>query len=82
MQALTKAIPDTAALLIVAPNALLILILFFAAREAWSRYRSRGEAAAASYYTVPASRRVLIAVVYVGVAAVCVLGMRAGYVNT
>jgi hypothetical protein len=31
---------------------------------------------------VAASRRVLIAVVYVGVAAVCVLGMRAGYVNT
>jgi hypothetical protein len=75
-------IAGLAALLIVAPNALLILILFFAAREAWSRYRSRGEAAAASYYTVAASRRVLIAVVYVGVAAVCVLGMRAGYVNT
>ena len=53
-----------------------------AAREAWSRYRSRSEAASASYYTVRASRRVLIAVVYVGVAAVCVLGMRAGYVNT
>jgi len=31
---------------------------------------------------VPASRRVLIAVVYVGVAAICVLGMQAGYVNT
>ena len=70
------------ALLIVAPNALLILILFFAAREAWSRYRSRGEAALASYYTVLPSRRVLIAVIYVGVAAVCVLGMQAGYVNT
>jgi Zn-dependent protease len=75
-------IAGLAALLIVAPNALLILILFFAAREAWSRYRSRGQAAQASYYTVPASRRVLIAVVYVGVAAVCVLGMRAGYVST
>ena len=75
-------IAGLAGLLIVAPNALLILILFFAGREAWSRYRSRGEAAAASYYTVAASRRVLIAVVYVGVAAVCVLGMRAGYVNT
>ena len=70
------------ALLIVAPNAILILILLLGAREAWSRYRSRGEAAAASYYAVPASRRVLIAVVYVGIAAVCVLGMQAGYVNT
>jgi Zn-dependent protease len=77
-------IAGLAALLIVAPNALLILILFFAAREAWSRYRSRHETATATagYYSVPASRRVLIAVVYVGVAAVCVLGMRAGYVRT
>ena len=38
--------------------------------------------ASASYFTVPTSRRVLIAIVYVGVAAACVLGMRAGYVNT
>jgi len=75
-------IAGLAALLVVAPNAILILILLLGAREAWVRYRSRHEAAAASYYTVPASRRVLIAVVYVGVAAACVLGMQAGYVNT
>jgi Zn-dependent protease len=75
-------IAGLAALLIVAPNAILILILFFGAREAWVRYRARGDEATASYYSVPASRRVLIAVIYVGIAAVCVLGMRAGYVNT
>jgi Zn-dependent protease len=70
------------ALLIFSPNAILVLILLLGAREAWVRWRSRHEAAAASYYTVPASRRALIAIVYVGVAVVCVLGMRAGYVNT
>ncbi|MDX6631537.1 MAG: hypothetical protein QOH00_3783 [Gaiellales bacterium] len=75
-------IAGLAALLVVAPNAILILILLLGAREAWVRYRSRHEAAAESYYTVPRSRRVLIAVVYLGVAAICVLGMRAGYVNT
>jgi Zn-dependent protease len=71
-----------AALLIVSPNAILILILFFAAREAWSRYRTRADARAASYYRVPARARILIGLVYIGVAAACVLGMRAGYVHT
>ena len=71
-----------AALLIVSPNAILILILILGGREAWIRWRSRNDAAAASYFTVPSSRRVLIAIVYVGVAVACVLGMRAGYVNT
>jgi Zn-dependent protease len=75
-------IAGLAALLIVSPNAILILILFFAVREAMARYRTRGEARAASYYAVPKSRRALIAIVYVGVAAACVLGMQAGYVRT
>jgi Zn-dependent protease len=71
-----------AALLIVAPNAILILILVLGGREAWMRWRSRQDAATASYYTVATAHRVVIAVIYVGVAAACVLGMRAGYVNT
>jgi Zn-dependent protease len=75
-------IAGLAALLIVSPNAILVLILLLGGREAWVRWRARNDAAAASYYTVPASRRVLIAAVYVGVAVACVLGMRAGYVNT
>jgi Zn-dependent protease len=75
-------IAGLAALLIVSPNAILVLILLLGGREAWVRWRSRHDAATASYYAVPASRRVLIAVVYVGVAVACVLGMRAGYVNT
>ena len=71
-----------AGLLIYSPNAILILILILGGREAWIRWRSRNDAAAASYFSVPASRRVLIAIIYVGVAAACVIGMRAGYVNT
>ena len=46
------------------------------------RWRSRNDTEGASYYTVPRSQRVLIGVVYIGLAVVCVLGMRAGYVNT
>jgi Zn-dependent protease len=75
-------IAGLAALLIVAPNGILILILILGGREAWMRWRSRKDAATASYYTVAAAHRVLIAAVYIGVAAACVLGMRAGYVNT
>jgi Zn-dependent protease len=71
-----------AVLLFFAPNAILILILLLGGREAWVRWRSRGDAATASYYRVAASQRVLIAVLYIGIAAACVVGMRAGYVNT
>jgi Zn-dependent protease len=71
-----------AVLLFFAPNALLILILVLGGREAWVRWRSRADAATKSYYRVAASRRVLIAVLYIGIAAACVVGMRAGYVNT
>ena len=75
-------IAGLAALLIIAPNGILILILVLGGREAWMRWRSRKDAATASYYTVAAAHRVLIAAVYIGVAAACVLGMRAGYVST
>jgi Zn-dependent protease len=71
-----------AALLVVSPNAILILILILGGREAWVRWRSRKEPADATYYTVAPGQRVLIAAVYIGVAVACVLGMRAGYVNT
>ena len=71
-----------AGLLISRPNAILILILILGGLEAWMRWRSRKDPAEASYFSVPTSRRVLIAIIYVGVAAACVLGMQAGYVNT
>ncbi len=75
-------IAGLAALLIVSPNVILILILVLGGREAWVRWRSRKNEAEATYYTVAPAQRVLIAVLYVGIAAACVLGMRAGYVNT
>ncbi len=76
-------IAGLAALLIVAPNAILILILVLGGREAWLRWRTRnGRLRTRATTPSPAAQRVLIAVVYIGLAAVCVLGMRAGYVNT
>jgi len=75
-------IAGLAALLLIAPNAILVLILVLGGREAWLRWRTRKDDANESYYAVPAAQRILIGVVYIGLAAVCVLGMRAGYVNT
>jgi hypothetical protein len=64
------------------PNAILVLILLLGGREAWMRWRARKDPKDAAYYTVARSQRVLIGVLYIGLAVVCVLGMRAGYVNT
>ena len=75
-------IAGLAVLLVFSPNVILILILILGGREAWVRWRSRNDTDGASYYTVPRSQRIAIGVLYIGLAAVCVLGMRAGYVNT
>jgi Zn-dependent protease len=75
-------IAGLAVLLVFSPNVILILILVLGGREAWVRWRARKDTAGATYYTVARSQRIVIAAVYVGLAAVCVLGMRAGYVNT
>ena len=75
-------IAGLAVLLVFSPNAILVLILLLGGREAWVRWRKRNDQADATYYTVARSQRILIGVVYIGLAAVCVLGMRAGYVNT
>ena len=71
-----------AALLVFSPNAILILILLLGGREAWVRWRTRKDTATASYYTVSVAHRAIIATLYIGIAAACVLGMRAGYVTT
>jgi Zn-dependent protease len=75
-------IAGLALLLVFSPNVILILILVLGGREAWIRWRARKDAEHASYYTVARSQRIVIGVVYIGLAAICVLGMRAGYVNT
>ena len=70
-----------AALLVFSPNAILILILLLGGREAWVRWRTRKDTATASYYTVSVAHRAIIATLYIGIAAACVVGMRAGYVD-
>lgn len=59
------------------PNPLLILIVVIAALELWSRWQTRRMPGSATYYRVLPWQRVVVAVVYFGLAALLVIGMQA-----
>jgi Zn-dependent protease len=61
------------------PNPLLILIVVIGALDLWRRWRTRGEQA--EYYALPASQRVAVGVVYLGLVVVLWLAMSATYVE-
>jgi Zn-dependent protease len=62
-------------LVIYQPNPLLIFILIIGGMEAWRRWKLRGDAESQAYYTVRPRQRILIALLYFGLAAALVLGM-------
>jgi Zn-dependent protease len=62
------------------PNPILIIILLLAASELWRRWQMRAHPQAQEYYRVAPHRRLLIAVLYFGLAAALVLGMHATHV--
>jgi Zn-dependent protease len=70
-----------AALLVIAPNPILILILIIGGLELWSRWRHRGSAEAREYYTISAGRRVAVAVTYLGLAALLAVAMGASHIE-
>ena len=57
------------------PSPILILILVFGAMESWRRWRGRGTPASKAYYSIAIRTRVLIAVVYLGLAAALAVGV-------
>jgi len=59
------------------PNPIIILILLLAAFETHRRWKARraGDEKVAAYYRVKPAHRVAIALVYLGLIAVCVIGM-------
>jgi len=59
------------------PNPIIILILLLAVYETYKRWKARrgGGEEAAAYYKVKPSHRAIIAAVYLGLIAVCVVGM-------
>ena len=66
-------------LVLVRPNPLLVIIVVLGGLELWRRWRERGQAA--EYYRLPASQRVAVAAVYLGLVAVLTLAMSATYVE-
>jgi len=69
------------ALVFLSPNPILLLILVLGGFELWSRWRAREDPAARAYYAVEPWQRVVVAVVYVGLAAGLALAMGATHIE-
>jgi Zn-dependent protease len=65
------------------PNPVIILILLLAAFETYRRWKARrsGDEAVLAYYRVKASHRFMIFAVYIGLIAVCAVGMGLTFVE-
>ena len=57
------------------PNPILILVLLFGGLESWHRWKSRNTPEARAYHAIPTRTRVLVAVVYLGLAALLAVGV-------
>jgi Zn-dependent protease len=69
------------ALAIVAPNPIILLILFLGAMESWRRWQNRNRPEAESYYRVTAAQRWTVGVSYIVLAALLTLGMSGTFVE-
>jgi Zn-dependent protease len=70
-----------AALTVVSPNPILILILVIGGLELWTRWRHRGSDEARRYYSITPGKRVAVAVTYLGLAAVLAVAMGATHIE-
>jgi len=61
-------------------NPILYIIIVIGGLELWSRWRSRHLARTQAYYQVKPRQRIAVAVVYLGLAALLVIGMNATHV--
>ena len=57
------------------PNPILILVLLFGGLESWRRWKARNTPEARAYHAIPTRTRVLVAVVYLGLAALLAVGV-------
>jgi Zn-dependent protease len=57
------------------PNPILLLVLVFGGIESWRRWKTRKTPEGRAYYDVPARTRLLVAVVYLGLAALLAVGV-------
>jgi Zn-dependent protease len=68
------------ALVVVRPNPILIIILLLAASELWRRWQLRHHPEMQEYYRVAPRRRLIMGLLYFGLAAALVFGMHATHV--
>jgi hypothetical protein len=68
------------ALVFYRPNPILIIILIFAASELWRRWQMRRYPEMQEYYRVQPHQRLIIGVLYFGLAVLLVLGMHETHV--
>jgi Zn-dependent protease len=73
-------IAGIAALVIVSPNPVLILIALLGGMELWRRWRARNTPEGQEYYEVDLKHRLLVALAYFGLIAVLAAGMAATFV--
>jgi Zn-dependent protease len=73
-----------AALLFIAPNFILLIILLFGGMEVWRRWQARKTRSLeqAAYYRVSPRNRLLVGLVYVGLIVVLALGMTESHILT
>ena len=73
-----------AALLFIAPNFILLIILLFGGMEVWRRWQARKTRSLeqAAYYRVSPRNRLLVGLVYVGLIIVLALGMTESHILT
>jgi Zn-dependent protease len=63
------------ALTFIFPNPILILVLLLGGFESWHRWKNRNTPEARAYHAIPTRTRVLVAVVYLGLAAALAVGV-------
>jgi Zn-dependent protease len=63
------------ALTIFFPNPILLLVLLFGGLESWRRWKARNTPEGRAYHAVPATTRALVAVTYLGLAALLGVGV-------
>ena len=73
------------AMVFVFPNPILFLVILFGGLETWRRWKARragkGEEGNAAYYRVKPAHRLLVGAVYVGLIALCAVGMDISFVD-
>jgi Zn-dependent protease len=67
------------ALTVFFPNPILILVLLFGGMESWRRWKARNTPEARAFHAVPTRTRVLVATVYLGLAALLAVGVTETY---